>query len=204
MAGVEIQLHIRNPGQLERRKDDPGTVDWDVVREGKLLHSLPGVLPVHPASRHSRVREPGASRPKSLGGWLFRAEEDLRLAVHLSSDFAQWANPICFCCQQSSEKFLKALIIAQNERPERTHRLSKLLEHLRALGFALPGLDADCAMLSRFAVKTRYPDDEEETPGRHAHKLRIAQPLECSEEDARQAFSAAQRIVVAVRAQFPG
>jgi HEPN domain-containing protein/predicted nucleotidyltransferase len=203
VAGVEVQLHLRNPGELEHRKDDPGTVDWDVVREGKLLFALPGIAPLHPAPKGARVREPRVEPPESLRDWLIRAEEDLRLANHLSADFAEWTNPICFHCQQSAEKFLKALIIAQNERPGRTHKLYKLLEHLRAVGMALPGLDADCRLLSPFAAETRYPDDEEETGVRPPDNLRIAQPVEFTEEDARRAFSAAQRIVAAVRAHLP-
>lgn len=200
-SGAAVQVHLRNPGQLERRKDDPGTVDWDVVREGTLLFVSPGVPPLYAAAKGGRVSESKRVPPNSLRDWLDRAEEDLRLAVHLSADFAEWPNPICFHCQQSGEKFLKALIIAQHERPARTHKLDELLEHLLALGFPLNELSADCALLSRFSVRTRYPDDSEEETGQ-VESIRIAEPVEFSEKDARQALPAVNRIVAAVRAHL--
>ena len=201
-SGAEIQVHLRNPGQLERRKDDPGTVDWDVVREGRLLFALPGVSPLYPAARGGRVSESKRVPPNSLQDWIGRAEEDLRVAAHLSADFAAWPNTVCFHCQQSAEKFLKALIIAQHERPARTHDLGELLEHLRTLGFTLGDVDADCVLLSKFAVRTRYPDDSNDETG-DMERIFIAQPIVFSEEDARHALPALNRIVAAVRAHLP-
>lgn len=200
-SGAQVQVHLRDPGRLERRKDDPGTVDWDVVREGKLLFALPEVRPLYPAAIGGRVSESKRVPPDSLYGWLGRAEEDLRLAVHLSAAVAEWPNPICFHCQQSGEKFLKALIIAQHERPARTHDLGELLEHLVTLGFPFGELAVDCALLSTFSVRTRYPDDEDDTG--EMEPIRIDQPVDFSAEDARRALAALSRIVAAVRAHLP-
>ena len=124
------------------------------------------------------------------------------MAVHLSADVAEWPNPICFHCQQSGEKFLKALIVAQHERPARTHELGNLLDHLVTLGFPFGELAADCALLSTFSVRTRYPDDADEETGQ-VGTSRFAEPVEFSEEDARHALPALNRIVAAVRAHLP-
>lgn len=201
--GAEIQIHVRLPGQLERRKDDPGTVDWDVLREGRLLFALPGVPTLYPSPTGRRVSEPNPL-PQSLAGWLARAGHDLRFAQHLSANPGEWPNPICFYSQQSAEKFLKALIIAQSERPEHTHDLGKLLEHLRTLGFELPNLDADCARLTPYAVRTRYADDSSETAEATQEDARfLPDVVEFSEEDARQALPTAERIAAAVRDHLP-
>jgi HEPN domain-containing protein len=84
------------------------------------------------------------------------------------------------------EKYLKALLVARRVRPERTHILTDLLRAVRGSGAALPGLDADCELLTKHAITPGYPAD---------NKLRL--------NHARKAFAAAQRIISAVRAELP-
>ncbi|MGH7605264.1 MAG: HEPN domain-containing protein [Gemmatimonadaceae bacterium] len=198
---ADVQLHVRYPDELERRKDDPGVIDWDVIREGKLLWASPSARPIIPAPTGGRVREPDRTPPRSLGDWLARADRDLRVSLHLSANAAEWPNEICFHCQQSGEKFLRALIIAQHERPARTHNLDELLGQLLALGFSLGEIRSDCVLLSKFAVQTRYPDDEKYA--RVAEEIPMPEPIVFSEQDAREAIAALNRIVAAVRLQLP-
>ncbi len=96
--GTEIQVHVRSPGALRRKKDDPGTIDWDVVREGRLLFSLKDLPAIKPGPAPRVVREGSRTPPESLGGWLSHAERDMRLARHLSSDFADWKGGHLFPC----------------------------------------------------------------------------------------------------------
>ena len=192
---TEIQVHVRQPGALEGRKDDPGTVDWDVVREGKLLFAVPGLPAIGPGLDRTAVRERPRDLPPSLSGWLLAAERDMRVAVHLSSDFGEFKEGICFHAQQAAEKFMKALIIARHTRPARTHDLVKLLDVLRKLGIDLGGLEADVRFLAPLAVDIRYPDEATATSALG----RFAQPYEATESEARRALATAQRIEVAVR-----
>lgn len=198
---TEIQVHVRSPGQLERRKDDPGTIDWDVVREGRLLFSVSGLPAINPGPSRKLVREGPGELPNSLDGWIEHAERDMRLATHLSSDFAEWKESICFHAQQAAEKFLKALIISQHERPVRTHKLVDLLGHLRRLRLDLGDLTEEAEFLSPFAVDMRYPEEDKRNSVRQTAWL--ARPVEVTEAEARRAFAAAQRIEAAVRPLLP-
>lgn len=195
-GAIEIQVHTRPTGALERRKDDPGCVDWDVVREGKLLFtdgSLPAVLP---APDRGVVREPRRDPPKTLREWVRLADQDLRLARHLSSNLKEWKEPICFHCQQTVEKFLKALVISQRKPPLETHNLKQLLIQVRQFGFRVPNIDRDCWPLTRYAVRARYPDDDE--------WLIASEPSPViSEADAQRALAAAERIVKVIRDELP-
>src|SRR5881392_700700 len=32
--GVQVDILLRKPGQIEERRDDPGYMDWEIAREG--------------------------------------------------------------------------------------------------------------------------------------------------------------------------
>ncbi|MDP9178980.1 MAG: nucleotidyltransferase domain-containing protein, partial [Gemmatimonadota bacterium] len=89
-GAIEVQVHTRSTGALERRKDDPGCVDWDVVREGQLLFTDGSLPDVRPAPDRGVVREPRRDPPKTLREWVRLADQDLRVARHLSSDLKNW------------------------------------------------------------------------------------------------------------------
>jgi predicted nucleotidyltransferase len=35
---ASVDVLLRRPGDIERRRDDPGYMDWDVAREGVILY----------------------------------------------------------------------------------------------------------------------------------------------------------------------
>jgi len=179
--GVEVEVHLRAPRELEQRKDDPGTIDWDVVREGRLLYSIPG-LPILRPEMSSRVKEPEPARPESVTEWIRFAERDLYHAQHhLADELENWSDEVCFLSQQAAEKILKALIVSRSVRPKRTHKLDELVNTIRALGIDIGELDSDCSLLSDYAVQPRYPGTNR------------------SRQSARVAVEAAQRITAAVQ-----
>jgi uncharacterized protein len=182
--GWRVDLTVRARGEIERRSRDPGTIEWDVAREGRLLYADDAAPALPPAD--ARVREPQPVPPDSAAEWLETASIDLRLVARLLELNEGCAAPICFHAHQGSEKYMKALLVARNVRPPHTHHLPDLLAALRANGCTLPGLDDDCAQLTRHAVIPRYP------PG-----------LALSDSDARLAADAAERIVAALRRCLP-
>lgn len=196
--GTEVQVHVRSPGQLERRKDDPGTVDWSVIREGMLLYGLEGLPLIAPSPPALWIRERRPLPPGMLKAWLRKAEKDLYHARFHLADPAEWADEICFLSQQSAEKFLKGLLVAYRVLPMYTHDLKTLIEDLRSVGVILTQTREDCALLSRYAVTTRYPDaapewgDDDDVSG-----------TDLTREDALAAFGAAERIAATVRADLP-
>jgi HEPN domain-containing protein/predicted nucleotidyltransferase len=156
-SGSWVDIHLRRPGDIEAKAHDPGYVDWDIHREGVTLYTSP--------ARASHVRERPPPR-SSVEVWRDMARVDLDvIEKSLVGDNIPWTG-IAFHAQQAAEKYLKAAIISRGVRPERTHNLGKLFDHLVSLGALLPDLRAECRLLTPFAIDTRYPDDEskEEIP----------------------------------------
>jgi len=67
---------------------------------------------------------------------------------------------VLFCCQQSIEKILKALLADKTgEMPPRIHNLSRLVEFLK---LELPPVRAQfLGELSDYYIQSRYPDEIE-------------------------------------------
>ena len=180
--GWELNVFLRTTGDIEQDADDPGTVDWDIVRQGRVLYAAEGVsrdlrLPPDPARLvHERPRKV----PRSVAKWAKLAARDLAMAKRLLGP-GDLSAGVCFHAQQAAEKYLKAVIVRQFERPELTHKLNDLLRDARKAGVDLPGIDADCAVLTPYAISGRYGDDER-----------------FDESMARSAVAAAERIAEAV------
>ena len=66
---------------------------------------------------------------------------------------------ICFHCQPSAEKYLKALLIEGGVPFPRTHRLEDLLLLLARSDPSLQQLRRSLVILTRYAVEYRYPDE---------------------------------------------
>ncbi|MEX2153790.1 MAG: HEPN domain-containing protein [Gemmatimonadaceae bacterium] len=183
-TGWTLDLKIARRGDLERRRDDPGTLEWDVAREGTVLYADPSAAPnIAPPDR---VREPPPAPPESMYEWLEAAERDIRHSSLLRDASDDYSQEICWLSHQTVEKHMKALLVGRHVRPERTHKLVALLAALRGAGCALEGLDADCELLTKHAVSPRYPGD-----------------LDLGPDDARAAFEAAERVIAAVRLNLP-
>lgn len=71
---------------------------------------------------------------------------------------------ICFDCQQSVEKALKALMVLKNIEFDYTHNIGLLVKTLEDNHVDVPDNIKKSASLSVYAVRTRYPEDEEENP----------------------------------------
>ena len=185
--GFELNIFLRAPGRLEERRDDPGTVDWSIAREGIVLYSADGgsagLLPSWPG----RVRERGSQPPPSLAEWLKNADVDLGVIELIlqngrSPQEIPWG-AVAFHAQQAAEKYLKAVLVARWKEAPRTHDLAAIVAGIRAAGAAVPDLTAQCQLLEPYAVDVRYPDD-------------LAIP---DEETGRAALQAAREIIAAAR-----
>jgi HEPN domain-containing protein/predicted nucleotidyltransferase len=178
--GSSFDIKARSRGTIERRRDDPGAIEWDVAREGVVLFADPAApTTLKPPGRVAEAR-PGW--PESVGEWLEAAERDLRHCQLLREKDSEFAPDICWLSHQASEKHLKALLVARRVRPERTHDLGRLLASLRTAGVPMVGLDADCELLTGHAITPRYP------AGRNLTTM-----------DSDIAFAAAGRVIRAVR-----
>jgi len=75
--GVQVDILLRRPGQIEERRDDPGYMDWEIARDGVVIY---------PPGSNSEALRPTRERPgkvresdeplRSIDDWLARAHED--------------------------------------------------------------------------------------------------------------------------------
>ena len=66
---------------------------------------------------------------------------------------------VCFHAQQCAEKYLKGRLIESGADPGRTHDLTALLDRTVTVEPLWETFREDLALLSDFAVTTRYPGD---------------------------------------------
>ncbi len=93
--------------------------------------------------------------------WVNKAEEDYLAAVDLARRRKfQLHNSVCFHCQQSAEKHLKARIEEAGLRIPRTHDLESLLDILLRVEPLWAALRPALQNLTDFAVDFRYPGNE--------------------------------------------
>ena len=93
--------------------------------------------------------------------WLKISANDYEAAVSLMNlNNPSFYASICFHCQQSVEKLLKALLIQHNKDFEKTHDLMKLKLLLQSLEIEIKTPERELEFLSICAVEFRYPGEE--------------------------------------------
>ncbi len=124
------------------------------------------------------------NNPDDPRTWIAKAENDiLNIRNNMSAERVP-RDTVCFHAQQAAEKMLKAFVVSRGQTVGRTHNLEALLAEAVAAGGALGVLEADCQLLTPYAVMLRYPGAADEP----------------SEQEGRQAVAAAERIYKRVRA----
>ena len=113
-----------------------------------------------------------------IGKWIRLAQMDYDAALNM----VKLHNPIpveivCYHCQQSAEKILKAYAIAKGEKLAKTHDLSVLLNQCRQhfpdfLDYAKP-----CMTLTVYASFSRYPSSVEITEQQMRQALEAAESI---------------------------
>ena len=95
-----------------------------------------------------------------LQQWLDKANDDLRSADYLSTMHHPTPDEvICFLCQQSVEKYLKAFIFTHDIEPEKTHDLKMLLKICQNHDESFSSLLSKLQFLNEYAVIPRYPNE---------------------------------------------
>lgn len=108
--------------------------------------------------------------------WLRRAKGSLELSKTPKSESILYED-LCFNCQQSAEKAMKALIIHLGLIPHKTHSFRKLIEELEKR-IIVPEYILSVLELDDYAVNTRYPDDYfEVTEDEYKEAVKIAESV---------------------------
>jgi HEPN domain-containing protein len=87
--------------------------------------------------------------------WIRKAEADFQLASQI--DKARYPDQICFLCQQSTEKYLKAILEEASLRIPRIHDLDQLLLAMPNQHLTLKRTRRGALFLTQFAIAARYP-----------------------------------------------
>ena len=89
--------------------------------------------------------------------FLEKGREDEVLLERIIADEVVADALFGFHAQQAVEKYLKAVLAIDQEKPARTHALAVLADQCRDAGHALPERLGAISDLSRFTVQERYP-----------------------------------------------
>jgi HEPN domain-containing protein len=115
--------------------------------------------------------------------WLRWAGSDLALA-QMTDDERILPEILAFHAQQAAEKALKALLIHDQVEFPRTHAIAPLLNLCERAGHQAPEKLFDALVLTRYAVATRYPGEEDSLTRDEAREaaLTAAQVLQWVQE----------------------
>lgn len=90
--------------------------------------------------------------------WMKFAKMDLDTAIHIEATMhPKPLEIICYHCQQSAEKYLKAAFVYFQKPIEKTHDLTFLAEVLQDFVDISDEVYRACAALTKYGVKARYP-----------------------------------------------
>lgn len=90
--------------------------------------------------------------------WMKFAKMDLDTAIHIEATMRpKPLEIICYHCQQSAEKYLKATFVYFQKPIEKTHDLTFLAEVLQDSIDVSDDIYRACAALTKYGVKACYP-----------------------------------------------
>jgi HEPN domain-containing protein len=104
---------------------------------------------------------PEALRREYAHRWLVKAEGDLAMACRerATAPAEMVVEGVCFHCQQSAEKDLKAFLVATGVDFKKVHDLEYLRELCSRSDAAFAALEL--GNLTNYAVSARYPEETE-------------------------------------------
>lgn len=184
---IPLDLVPRTPKQVTERLEMGDEFMQTIVGQGKKLYPLRAKNGFTKRVRESL--EKGRTTPMNnaplVMEWVEKAEGDFNTAVVLARQKKMFsADNLCWNCQQSVEKYLKAFLTRHRVVFERTHKLDEL--HARCLA-----VDADFRLIKSDLDKADICDPKIRYPGKSV-----------SEQDARTALKAAKVIRKFVRAKL--
>ena len=95
-----------------------------------------------------------------LDEWIGKAEGDYKTAVALNRPRKEpLPDAVCYHCQQSAEKYLKAYLLSQSVAPPYTHNLLNLLAECVTHDASLAACTSWVGILNPYSVQFRYPGD---------------------------------------------
>jgi HEPN domain-containing protein/predicted nucleotidyltransferase len=145
-----VDVLTDTPVEFGRRRNDVGTMEYVVEREGRVLYDR-----AIGGEASSCLRESLHEPPDSFHEWMDRARGDFRVMQLAAGEVPE---AVYFHAQQSAEKFLKAALVFRQTPPPRTHRLVELIRVCAPELRGDPGLRNACEVLDAVYESSRYPN----------------------------------------------
>jgi len=89
--------------------------------------------------------------------WIKYSDNDLEAVRQLLTFSPTQIEIVCYLCQQSAEKILKAFWVYSNMRPPKTHDLRLLRDECEKTDKRFEVLQDECARLNDYSSQPRYP-----------------------------------------------
>ena len=151
---LSVQPTVLTLNEIERRLGVGDHFIEDILDRGKALY---GAIRVRRPERTERMSQAYAQE------WLVKAERDWR---KLERDLADDDVGASFFLHQSVEKTLKAFLIANGWRLERSHDLAHLVQLATNIDPRFAPYRGVCAEINPFYIADRYPMDHDILGGR--------------------------------------
>ncbi len=90
--------------------------------------------------------------------WIKKATQDFGMAELAIEYQPEFRDSICFHCQQSSEKYLKAFLLYSDIEFKKTHSLNYLLDLVSELVLVPSDIYEFADILEEYGVAIRYPE----------------------------------------------
>lgn len=94
---------------------------------------------------------------ESAAAWLRFSEMDLKSAEYLKAMVPKPIEIICYHCQQSAEKALKAFLVLHEINVMKTHDLRFLCNECAKICEDFSAIGENCSRLTIYGVQSRYP-----------------------------------------------
>lgn len=109
--------------------------------------------------------------------WLNKAAQDLALAERVLQE-REFRELVGFHCQQSVEKYVKAILVLRQVNFPKSHDIRKLVDLVQTVCPAIAEQLRNAEWLTPFGVEARYPSDTPEMlPGEEAEAVAAARDV---------------------------
>ena len=149
---VEWNFRAKNPFYL-----------YHIFKDGKILYEKKsqniGIKCEEYYMKKSNPEERNPEEIELIKNWLALARENLLTAKStIPEEFSPY-HTVCFMCQGSAEKYLKAYLIWKGWQLEKIHDLEEILKCCVKYNEEFDHLLPQCKLLNKYITEGRYPGD---------------------------------------------
>ena len=138
---ISKDIIVVTPNEIERDANVIGTISYDALHEGRIMYE----------KNNPRVKTVALL-------WLRHSSDDLMHALHMLKTAPRSFPLVCYLCQQSAEKSIKASLVLEQIRFPHIHDL-RILCDLLPDEWAVKKKRVKFSKLSSWRVNARYPGD---------------------------------------------